>query len=346
MHHEPGNPVRLRRLLRVALILSAMLVAVLAFIWIRWFTPSGDLADYNRYLLPAADGSPGGGALAVTYLGTTTLLIDDGDTQLMIDGFLSRPSPWTVMTSTLTTDTALVDRILERAGAVRLKALFVVHSHYDHALDAPYIARTTGAQLHGSQSTLNIGRGGGLGNNQLSLFDPGREIAIGQFTVTILPSKHTPPTFVNDNLGITIEKPLTQPAKVSAFTEGGTFDVLIRHSGHALLVKASSNYLHGALDGVKADVLFLATAQLGHQSPEFQDTFYAQTVSVVRPRLVIPIHWDDFFAPLSTHLTAPYRIADDLPAGFDALIRRLEADGLHFGLMQGFQRVLLFNDGG
>lgn len=330
---------------RLVLLAALLLLAGAGLLGLRWFTRAGDPDDYRSHLLPASERPPTAGAIAVTWLGTSTLLFDDGETQLMIDGFISRPSLWTVMTSALRTDTALVDRVLERIGARRLRALFVVHSHYDHALDAPYIARTTGAQLHGSPSTLNLGRGGGVPEAQLVAFAPGRELAIGRFAVTILASRHTPPTAANDNLGRVIERPLAQPIPVAAFAEGGSFDVLIRHGGRAVLVKASTDAVPGALDGVRADVLFLGTAQLGRQDAAFRDRFYAQTVGAVRPTLVVPIHWDDFFAPLTERLVAPHRFVDDLPAGFAYLIGRLAADGIRFGLMQGFQRVLLFEDG-
>ena len=61
----------------------------------------------------------------------------------------------------------------------------------------------------------------------------------------------------------------------------------------------------------------------------------------VRPKLVIPIHWDNFFLPLSEHLEA----LGDTPGGFDFLIRRLSADQITFAILQGYQSVMLFGQG-
>ena len=53
---------------------------------------------HDRPLLSAIDWPPypefeaGAEAVTVTWLGVTTLLFDDGDTQVLIDGFFSRPS--------------------------------------------------------------------------------------------------------------------------------------------------------------------------------------------------------------------------------------------------------------
>jgi hypothetical protein len=48
-----------------------------------------DLADYaDRFDVPAATPQA---PLTVTWLGVTTLLIDDGESALMTDGFFTRP---------------------------------------------------------------------------------------------------------------------------------------------------------------------------------------------------------------------------------------------------------------
>lgn len=53
-----------------------------------------DLADYRgRFDQPAATPSS---PLTVTWAGVTTLLIDDGDSAVLTDGFFTRPSLPTV----------------------------------------------------------------------------------------------------------------------------------------------------------------------------------------------------------------------------------------------------------
>ena len=212
-----------RRVLRIlGLTLLGLGLAVASFVYVRYLRPSGDVAQFRAYYVSQSDALPRNGAVKVTFLGTSTLLIDDGETQLMTDGFLSRPSLWTVATSKIATDPAVVDGVLARVRADRLRAIFVAHSHYDHAMDAPYVARKTGATLHGSASTLNVGRGGGLPESQLALYAPGKPLTIGRFVVTVLTSKHTPAVKgVNDDLGQTIDAPLQPPARAGAYKEGG-----------------------------------------------------------------------------------------------------------------------------
>lgn len=87
-------------------------------------------------------------------------------------------------------------------------------------------------------------------------------------------------------------------------------------------IKPDTNFITGKLDKIQADVLFLGTAMFGKQKPEFQQAFYDETVGKVRPKRVIPIHWDNFFQPLSDHLEAMPQVVDNLEQGFDFLISR------------------------
>jgi L-ascorbate metabolism protein UlaG (beta-lactamase superfamily) len=306
---------------------------------------AGSIEHYRKYYLPENEKDPKNGAVKVTFLGTGTLLFDDGETQVMTDGFFSRPSFLKVIKGKIETDPKVVDAALKRAGVERLKALFVAHSHYDHAFDVAHVVKKTGAKLHGSVSTLNIGKGGGLEEEQMQLYEPGKEVRVGRFTVSVLKSKHTPPIAgINNDLGEVIDKPLKQPASFRDYKEGGSFDILIRHGGNSMLVKPSDNFLEGALDKVRVDVLFLGTAGMGTYKKDFQDAVYDQTIGKVRPKLVIPVHWDSFFDPLSDKLQFP--LVGNVPAGFDYLIGRLKEDGIEFGILQGYQSILLFGDSG
>jgi L-ascorbate metabolism protein UlaG (beta-lactamase superfamily) len=121
---------------------------------------------------------------------------------------------------------------------------------------------------------------------------------------------------------------------------GGSYDFLIRHGGHAILVKPAANYVEGALEGVQADVIFLGTGTLGLQTHDFREGLYAQTVLKVRPKLVIPIDWDKVTAPLGQ--TLPPRTDKDLSIAFGYLSNKLQGDGIRFGILEGYQSVLLF----
>jgi hypothetical protein len=208
---------------------------------------------------------------------------------------------------------------------------------------------------HGSQVYLNTS------------YDPGKEVKVGEFTLTVLRSQHSRPIpGINNDLGQVIDAPLQQPTMLSKYVEGYSFDFLIKHGGHSILVKPSANHIWGALKQVPpVNVLFLGMATAGSQTvkspdndkkcPEcseyryFLNHFYDQTVGTLNPKLelVIPIHWDHFFCPLKQHETLYALDNNDLTVGFDFLKNQLTGDGINFGIMQkGFHSVMFFDDKG
>ena len=119
-----------------------------------------DLRDYAGYFdVPAA--APDS-ALTVTWAGVTTLLIDDGASALMTDGFFSRPSLASVGLRRISPSPPRIDGCLARLGVDRLEAVLPVHTHYDHAMDSAVVAERTGARMVGGTSAVQVGRGHGL----------------------------------------------------------------------------------------------------------------------------------------------------------------------------------------
>ena len=171
-----------------------LLVIGLGLAWYSALRPSANLSHFAQYFVAPNNSSVWqGDSVRVTFFGTSTLLFDDGETQLLIDGFFTRPSVFKVGFGKVSTNQPLVKQVLEEQKINRLKAVFVCHSHYDHVMDAPYICTLTKAILHGSSSTLNVAMGEGLPQNQMQLYYPGQEVEVGKFKVTVIKSKHTPP---------------------------------------------------------------------------------------------------------------------------------------------------------
>ena len=236
--------------------------------------------------------------MKVTYLGTTMLLFDDGRDQLLFDCHVTRPSIPTYALGRLKTDTATADRVIREFHIDRLKAMFISHSHHDHVMDAPYFANVCGCEIYGSASTMNVARGGNVPEERLHRFASGETYNVGEYSVTVLASLHSKPSFFNNDLGKTIDEPLQQPAAKKLYKEGGSYDFVVRHGGRTYLIRPSYNFIPGQLDGIKADVLFLAVAGLAKDEAAHKQQFWKETIEKVQPELVIPLHWDNFFTPL------------------------------------------------
>src|ERR1700729_17562 len=150
-----------------------------------------DLERYaHRFSVPVAGPDA---PLTVTWLGVSTLLIDDGTSAVMTDGFFSRPGGGRVGLGKVSPSPARVDGCLARVGVTKLAAVIPVHTHFDHALDSALVADRTGAQLVGGESAANVGRGHGLAADRLVIAESGEPIRLGAFDITLIESHHCPP---------------------------------------------------------------------------------------------------------------------------------------------------------
>ena len=249
--------------------------------------------------------------MKITYFGTTMLLFDDGRDQVLFDCHVTRPSIGTCLVGYLSTDTVVADKVISQFGFDRLRAIFISHSHHDHVLDASYFANQCGADIFGSESALNVARGGKVLKEHLYSFRENTSFQIGKYQVTILPSIHSKAHWYNNDLGKTITQPLAQPTKKKDFKEGGSFDFLISHQDKTFLIRPSYNYLEGQFDTIQADVLFLGISGLSKDSDERKKKFFYETINKVRPHTVIPVHWDNFFSPLYSEIRTLPKLMDN-----------------------------------
>src|SRR5271163_3154004 len=121
--------------------------------------------------LPAA--SPG---VQLKYLGTAGWELSDGTSVVLIDPYLSRLRRVTPNDGLLPgdarklfaaddvaeSDTATIDAHITRADFI-----VITHTHGDHAMDLPYIARKTGATVIGTERTCSVAAAFGIAGDKL-----------------------------------------------------------------------------------------------------------------------------------------------------------------------------------
>jgi L-ascorbate metabolism protein UlaG (beta-lactamase superfamily) len=283
-----------------------------------------DVGRYShRFTVPAAES---GAPLTVTWLGVSTLLLDDGSSTLMTDGYFSRPSLAQVALGKVSPSPARVDGCLARLQVTRLEAVIPVHTHIDHALDSALVADRTGARLVGGESAANVGRGYGLTADRLVVAVSGEPIRLGAFDITLIKSRHSDP----DRFPGEITAPVITPVRASAYRCGESWSTLVHHrpSGRRLLIQGSAGFVKGSLAGHRADVVYLGVGQLGIQPEPYLVDYWTETVRTVGARRVVLVHWDDFFRPLSEPLRALPYAADDLDVSLRILSKLADQDGV------------------
>lgn len=320
----------MRLLIRILASLAYYPVAV--FSWLRYRrAPRNSLERWQHLQLDAPPTHPK--QLRVTFLGVSTLLFDDGDTAILTDGFFTRPRRVDTLFRKITPNIDLIKEYLKRLGIERLAAVVVLHSHHDHALDAPEVAARTGADLIGSVSTAKIAQGyinGGctLDKNKIKLINDKAFPPYGRFTLTLLKSAHSEITLLTHFrihkvlLDAEIEKPVCPPAWWTDFKEGGSYSLLIEHDGKRMLVQGSAGLPENALEGKQASVVFLGVGTLGKFDDAYREKYWRQVVETVGASRVIPIHWDDFFRPLSEPLDPSSGLVDDFDKTMTFLVAR------------------------
>lgn len=281
------------------------------------------LRPYHEYRQRQAAGADDGG-LTAWFLGTSSVLFSDGHTWLLSDGFVTRPGLLRTVAGKITPNRARVQAVIDRLRIGPLAAVFCVHSHYDHALDAPVWARETGADLIGSESTANLGRGLAVPEAALRVVADGQTLRYGQFELTFIHSVHSP----GDRYPGVIGQPLTPPAKASAWRSDTCYSVLIAHPRGRVLLHASANWRPGALHGHRADVVYLGIGELGKQSDQFVTAYWNDVVRATGARRVILIHWDDFFTPLDRPLRPMPYVLDDMHATMSRVLPLAHGDGV------------------
>ncbi len=263
------------------------------------------------------------GAVTVRYTGTATLVFSDGQTTWMTDGWFTRPGPLAVLLGEIEPDVEAIQAGLHRNQVTELAAVFPLHSHYDHAMDAPEVAKRTGALLLGSESTANIGRGWGLAEEQIRVVQDRVPIEFGAFTITPIESRHfqfADPKLAARALGDpTIDEPLVPPVPAFDYKVGKAYVLHVAHPKGTWIVQGSAGFVEGALEGYDADVVFLGVGALGSQNEAYRDAFWEETVARTNPARVIPIHWDSLTGPNEGPFTGPVRAAALLAPGNDLL---------------------------
>lgn len=285
-----------------------------------------DIADYARYF----DLPPAGPAAAptVTWAGVTTLLVSDGASAVLTDGFFSRPSLLQVGLGRIAPSQPRIDGCLSRLGVRKLDAVLPVHTHFDHAMDSAVVAQRTGAQLVGGTSAAHIGHR--LPADRVVVASPGEPITLGAFDITLVIGDHCPP----DRFPGAISAPVDPPVRASAYRCGEAWSTLVEHrpSGHRMLVVGSAGFVPGALTGHRAEVVYLGIGQLGLQPERYLVDYWSETVRTVGARRVVLIHWDDFFRPLDRPLRALPYAGDDLDVSMRTLSALATADGVELHL--------------
>lgn len=331
------------RLLRTTLIVltCAALIAVGALAFLLQTHP-----DFLPMERPA---QPKGNAVRMLFLGTSSMAWTDGKSTWLVDGFFSRHAVGNVLLSRLNVQE---DRVLEVANEIFrrlempavLSGIVVAHSHYDHSMDAPFLARQFGGRVYGSQSTWQIAKGQNLPAMQMEVMQQGGVASLGQFDVKLVLSAHAPTGFT----GGFNSQPVRLPAHALSFKEGLSYSFVVSHPavgpGPFALIQPSAGFVAGQNKGLTVNTVFLGTGGLGKLDEQYIADYWQEMVVSTRAKKVYLIHWDDFTQALleqgkQVALKPMPRLLDDFPRSFELLKMFSKRDDVDLQLLNGWEMV-------
>ena len=295
-------------------------IAALSLIAVLLWRDRPDL-DVINLPIPAVASAADADVVTVTWLGVTTLLFDDGETQILIDGFFSRPSIADILLRRpVDNDAPRINYAINEFRMRRLAAIIPVHSHFDHAMDVGAIANRSSASILGSESTAQIARGAGVPEDQIAIVEATTSFEFGQFKVTLRPIGHAPIGWSGSiPLDGAILEPLTMPQPITAWRMGGAFTVIIEHPQGTALVQGTAAFKKYDLQNVAADAVFLGISQLESLGKEYAELYWQHTVTATGGHSVYPIHFDDYTKPFG-EVVLPPTIIDNIGKTTDWLL--------------------------
>lgn len=274
---------------------------------------TSDLLTTRQLAWPAASSILPRG-LTLTWLGTAGFRLAFQDTVLWIDPYVTRLSLGElVRRKVIPPSESAIDAWIDRADAV-----LVGHTHFDHALDVPAIARRFGCPVYGSTSLRNLMGLHGLAERAV-VVEPHQPYDIGPFRVRFVPSVHSK---LQLGLGIPYSGELTcehlDGLTPQAYRCGQVWGLLVEVAGFRIYHQGSADLLEDEIKDRGVD-LFLC----GASGRRFTPRYVERIVRALDPKLIVPTHYDDFFRPLGGELKLSFNVN---LTGFADEVRAASAD--------------------
>ena len=250
--------------------------------------------------------------LELEWLGVAGYRLTYDNTTIFVDPYVSRvPLRNLVLRRRTLPDPHLIDRYIT---ADHVAGILIGHTHWDHAVDAPAIARRYNARTYGSESLAHLMRLHGLDS---AVVVPKRRYELGPFTVSFTPSRHSKLLFGRK---VPFDGPLTcedlHALNPGAYRCGAVYGIRIEVAGISLYHQGSANLD----DDQRIDPVDVFLA--GVTGRQVTPRYWERILPRLDPRLLIPTHYDDFFAPLGQPLKLVRKVdLDRVPDEVHAVTR-------------------------
>lgn len=260
--------------------------------------PDARYADRLEAAQPAPGGGPGAAGVNFRWLGTNSWEISFGEKTILIDPWLTRFDSGAFsgrfdLQTPLSVDEAVIDQYLPKANQI-----LVGHGHFDHLADIPYVAMKTGAMVLGSETHANLLRAYGLPERQIVTVEGGEFMQFDGYAIEVMHGLHG----LDPNKQFIEPRHLygvpPMPRTVADLPEGDSLMYHIRIADrYSIVLMSTGNFIERNLTGLRPDVLIAGATGGITQVHKYTERLLGV---LGNPRLILPTHWDNFEAPLTT----------------------------------------------
>lgn len=259
---------------------------------------------------------PADARLRLRYLGTAGFVLQAQQHTIVVDPYVTRTGLLQTAFGRLVPDEARIRRLLPQADDV-----LVGHAHYDHVLDAPLLCQIHGARLIGSPAVAMCGRAAGLPEAQIRVTLGREDLPSGPGLVRGLPSRHGRVYFNRVSLPGDILAPPAWPPRFTALRHGLVLNWYVELGGLRVVHVDSADFIDQELADLdrahglrETGVDLLCLCAIGRA---WRPRYVQDIVALLKPRLVVPCHWDLFSTPFEQE---PWLLPGvDLPGMLDEL---------------------------
>ena len=237
---------------------------------------------------PWPDGPGMGGT--VTWTGVAGFVFEFAGVRIAFDPFVTRPNLLATLFRAAKSDRGAVARAFSG-----LDAVFVGHTHFDHAMDLSAVAAASPrAVIHGSATTVEACRRLGVDPGRLGAATDGARFEVGPFRVEAVRAEHgiVPVVRWFDR----IEMPSRgMPCTPFRWPRGEVFAWRVEVAGRSFHVQGSAGIDDAALARQDPCDVLIACLAARKGTPRYLGRLGER----LRPSVLVPCHHDDFFRPLS-----------------------------------------------
>jgi L-ascorbate metabolism protein UlaG (beta-lactamase superfamily) len=225
----------------------------------------------------------------LTWTGVAGLVLETEGTRVAFDPFVSRPGVFATVFRRPVVDRSAVARTFSG-----LDAVFVGHAHHDHAMDVAEVAAVSPrARVHAGPTAIELFARQGVARERLVVAEDRASAQAGAFRVEAIRSRHGVVPFLS-RIDRARAPRRGMPRTPFRWPRGEVLAWRVEVRGRAIHVQGSAGIDDAALARcARADVLVACLAARAG-TPRYLERLGER----LAPRVLVPIHHDDFFVPL------------------------------------------------